>query len=63
MGSIFDSWNDITGAYYMGANTSWETIWLTVSIIHCIWACVAGSRHELDAYKRVPNAGPGAGRR
>jgi len=53
MGSIFDSWNDVAGAYYMGAGTSWEAIWLIVSIILCLWSCIAGSRHELEANKKV----------
>jgi hypothetical protein len=53
MGSAFDSWNDVTGPIYMGANTSFEMIWLIVSIIFCVIALVAGSRHELEAYKKA----------
>ena len=53
MGSAFDTWNEIAGPIYMGANTSWETIWLAVSAAICVIALVIGSRHELDAYKKM----------
>ncbi len=53
MGSAFDTWNDIAGPIYMGANSSWETIWLVVSVACCVLALVVGSRHELDAYKKA----------
>lgn len=53
MGSAFKDWAEATGPMYMGANTSWEVIWLLVSVALCIIACVIGSRHELDAYKRL----------
>ena len=53
MGSSFDTWNDVAGAYYMGASSSWEVIWLVVSIVFCVWALVLGSRHELDAYNKA----------
>ena len=55
MGSSFDSWDAVTGAYYMGAGTSWEAIWLTVSIVMCVLALVSGSRHELKAYEDEEN--------
>ena len=51
MGSAFDTWNDVDGAYYMGAGTSWEVIWLLLSIVICVVALWMGARHELDAYK------------
>ena len=57
MGSAFDTWNDIAGPYYMGANSSWEVIWLLVAIALCILPLIVGSRHELDAYKKVANNG------
>lgn len=53
MGSPFDSWNDVTGPIYMGANSAWEIIWLLVAVALCVAACVSGSRHELDAYKKL----------
>ena len=37
----------------MGANSSWEVIWTVIAALFCIWAVVMGSRHELDAYKRM----------
>ena len=55
MGSQFDSWGAVTGAYYVGANTSWEIVWTVVAVGICIWALVSGSRHELDAYKKMEN--------
>ena len=55
MGSSFDSWSAVEGAYYMGAGTSWELIWLAVSIGMCVLALIMGSIHELDAYRREQN--------
>ena len=53
MGSPFESWETVEGAYYMGAESAWEPIWLLVSIGLCVIALVAGYRHEFDAYKRA----------
>jgi len=53
MGSAFDSWSGVEGAYYIGANTSWEGIWLVISIAMCVVALIAGARHELSSYKRA----------
>ena len=53
MGSAFDTWTNVEGAIYMGANTSWEVIWLVVSIAFCVAACIVGSRHELKSYERI----------
>lgn len=53
MGSAFDSFDGIEGAYYVGASTSWELIWLAVSVIMCVVALWVGSKHELDAYKEA----------
>ena len=53
MGSDFSSWDAVTGAYYMGANSSWEVIWTVVAVAVCVIALVAGSKHELDAYKKI----------
>ncbi len=52
MGYFTDTWNEIAGPMYIGHGTSWETIWLAVSVGCCVLALVVGSRHELDAYKR-----------
>ena len=41
------------GPIYMGANTSWEVIWTVIAIGVCVLALVMGSRHELDAYKKL----------
>ena len=53
MGFSIDTWNEIAGPIYMGANSSWETIWLAVSVAICVLALVIGSRHEPDAYKKM----------
>ena len=56
MGSNFDSCDEAMGAaYYMGANSSWEVIWLLLSIVMCVIALWMGARHELDAYKEAEN--------
>lgn len=55
MGSPFETatWNDVTGAYYMGLNSSWETIWLVASIVMCVAALWIGHKHEQDAYNKA----------
>jgi len=53
MGSAFESWTGVDGAYYMGAGSSWETIWLVLSIAMCVLALWIGSKHELDAYREA----------
>ena len=53
MGSAFSDWAEATGPMYMGANSSWEIIWTLVAVAACIIALYSGSKHELDAYKRL----------
>ncbi len=53
MGSDFSDWEQATGPMYMGANSSWEVIWFVVAAILCIIALYSGSKHELDAYKKL----------
>lgn len=53
MGSDFDTWTGVEGAYYMGASSSWELIWLIVAVVMCVVALVNGARHELDAYQNM----------
>ena len=53
MGSAHSDWALFEGAMYMGAGTSWEVIWTLVAAACCIVALVVGSRHELDAYRRI----------
>ncbi len=52
MGSPFENatWNGVEGAYYMGAGTHWEWIWLAVSIALCVMALFIGGTHEAVAY-------------
>lgn len=53
MGSAFSDWAAAEGPIYMGANTSMEMVWTVVAAALCIIALIAGSKHELDAYKRL----------
>ena len=53
MGSEFTDWAQATGPIYMGANSSWEVIWFLVALVLCVLALIGGSRHELDAYKKL----------
>jgi len=52
MGFAIDTWNEIAGPIYMGANTSWEGTWTVISAICCVIALVVGSMHEKSAYRR-----------
>lgn len=53
MGSAFTDWAQAEGPMYMGANSSWEVIWTLVAVALCVIALVIGSKHELEAYKRI----------
>ena len=55
MGSAHDNWEAFAGPIYMGANSSWEIIWTLIAAALCVLALIQGSRHELDAYKRIRN--------
>ena len=54
MGSSFDTWNGVEGAYYTGAGSG-EMLWLIISIILCVLALIFGAKHELGAYKKAQN--------
>ena len=51
MGTDITDWAAVEGAYYTGIGA--EGIWLGIAIIICIVAIVMGSRHELEAYKKL----------
>jgi hypothetical protein len=53
MGYDIANWDAVEGALYMGAHSSWEVIWTVIAALVCIGAVYLGSRHELDAYKRM----------
>jgi len=53
MGSIFDTWNGVTGAIYPGAGGSWEHIWLYLSSAMCVGALWFGHTHEKEAYEKA----------
>lgn len=55
MGSDFSNWAEAAGPIYMGANSSWEVIWVLVAAVCLIVPLIVGSKHELDAYEKVKN--------
>lgn len=57
MGSMFDTWNSVSGAIYPGAGGSWEHIWLYVSIAMCVVALWIGHKHETEAYEKAEESG------
>ena len=52
MGTSITDWTVVTAEYYTGAGGG-EAFWLIVSVILCIVPLVIGSRHELEAYKKL----------
>ena len=55
MGSDITDWAEAAGPIYMGANSSWEVIWVLLAYAAMIVALYVGSKHELDAYKKAEN--------
>jgi len=49
IGAKFDGWDKVVDAAYYTGHGSGEAIWLWVSIILCVLACVMGHRHEAKA--------------
>ena len=43
----------MAGPQFIGVGGSLPMIFLLISIAICVLACVVGSKHELDAYKKV----------
>lgn len=52
MGSNFDTWNGVEGAYYVGAGSG-EMLWVIVSVVLCVIALIIGARHELSSYSKA----------
>ncbi len=52
MGTHIKDWAAVEGAYYTG-HGSGEVVWLLIAIALCVVPLVVGSRHELDAYKKL----------
>lgn len=52
MGTSITDWAAVEGAYYTGYGGG-EAFWLIVAIVLCIIPLIVGSRHELDAYKKL----------
>lgn len=52
MGTEIKDWAAVEGAYYTGAGGG-EMMWLILAIVLCIVPLIIGSRHELDAYKKL----------
>ena len=51
IGTDITTWSAVEGAYYAGQGT--EAIWLVLSMVLCVFALVAGSRHETAAYRKA----------
>jgi hypothetical protein len=49
------TWNDVAGALYMASGST--GLWTAISVVCCVIALVVGSRHELDAYKKMKQGG------
>lgn len=58
MGAAYSDWALFEGPIYMGANTGWEVTWTLVAGAMCVLALIVGSRHELDAYRRMKKGKP-----
>ena len=52
MGTTITDWSAVDGAYYVGHGSS-EMLWLIVAIILTVVPLIVGSRHELEAYKKL----------
>lgn len=52
MGTSITDWAAVEGAYYTGAGGG-EMIWFIIALALCVLALVVGSKHELDAYKKL----------
>jgi hypothetical protein len=51
MGTSITDWSTVTAEYYTGPGT--EALWVFVAIALCVIPLVVGSKHELDAYKKL----------
>lgn len=52
MGTSITDWAAVDGAMYVGAGGA-EWFWFLVCLVLCIVPLVIGSKHELDAYKKL----------
>jgi len=53
MGYDLENIDALAGPIYMGAGGGMPSVWLWVSIAVCVVACIVGSKHELDAYRKI----------
>jgi hypothetical protein len=51
IGTSVTDWSTVEGAYYAGGGT--EAIWLGLSLLVCVIALIAGSRHERAACRKA----------
>ena len=49
---IEGTWNGVENAYYVGAGSGWEPIWLFVSGGLCVLALIIGAAHEGSSYRK-----------
>ena len=52
IGTTITDWEAVEGAYYTGAGSG-EMIWFLVSVALCVIPLIVGSKHELDAYRKL----------
>lgn len=52
MGTTITDWAAVDGAYYTGYGSG-EMLWLIVAIVLTVVPLIVGSKHELDAYKKI----------
>ncbi len=52
MGTSITDWTAVEGAFYTGAGGG-EWFWLLVAIALTIVPLISGTKHELDAYKKL----------
>ena len=52
MGTSITDWSAVSAEYYTGAGGG-EALWVIVAIALCIIPLIVGSKHELDAYKKL----------
>lgn len=51
MGTSITDWSTVTAEYYTGPGA--EGLWVFVAIALCVVPLIVGSKHELDAYKKL----------
>lgn len=53
MGFDLESTEAMSGAIFTGAGTSMSMVWFIIAAAICVFAIIAGNRHEHAAYKKL----------